>query len=147
MVDRFPGERRDIVPHVAFAVNGAGVVAAAAFAGIGLVRRGFANPKASEVALAKYWSASSAVRTWALTCCLGWAAARSKHPSAELLAVAGLVQLGDAALGSWQRNPRMATLPALMGVVHLASAAWLRGVARNRSRACERCGLTGHGGH
>ena len=79
------------------------------------------------MALVRYWSASSAVRTWALTGYLGWAATRGKQPSAELLTVAGLIQLGDAALGVWQRNPRMATLPALMGVVHLAGAAALRG--------------------
>jgi len=46
--------------------------------------------------------------------------------SPELLTVAGLVQLGDSALGIRQRNASMTLAPAAMGLVHLASARVLR---------------------
>lgn len=49
-------------------------------------------------------------------------AARDVPPAPELSAAAGLVQLGDAGLGVWQRNLPMAVLPAVLGVFHLASA-------------------------
>ncbi|MDQ2811633.1 MAG: hypothetical protein M3Z75_07070 [Actinomycetota bacterium] len=47
---------------------------------------------------------------------------RQRRLSPELLTVAGLVQLGDSALGIRQHNPRMTLAPALMGIVHLATA-------------------------
>ncbi len=39
--------------------------------------------------------------------------------------MAGLVQHGDSALGVQQRKPDMTLAPAVMGVLHLASARWL----------------------
>jgi len=66
------------------------------------------------------------VRTWAITAPILAEITRGGRPSPELLTVAGLVQLGDAALGVWQGNASMAVLPAAMGVIHLRSA---RGLA------------------
>jgi len=39
--------------------------------------------------------------------------------------MAGLVQHGDSALGTQQRKPDMTLAPAVMGLLHLASARWL----------------------
>jgi hypothetical protein len=103
-------------------INGLGIAAAAVFAGAGVARPGYSKPRASPESLTAFWAASSAVRTWALT--LGYLAplARGERPSSDLLRVAGLVQVGDSAIGIWQRNPRMAVFPALMGFAHLRGA-------------------------
>lgn len=113
---------RDGLALLARATNGLGIAAAAVFAGAGVARPNYSKPPASAKSLIAFWSASSAVRTWALT--LGYLTplARGERPSSDLLRVAGLVQLGDSALGIWQRNPRMAVFPALMGLVHLRCA-------------------------
>ena len=103
-------------------VNGLGIAAAAAFATTGLVRPNFDQPAATVTPLTRFWAASSAVRTWSVAAPLLIACARARRPAPELLTVAGLVQLGDCALGIWQRNPRMAVMPAAMGLVHLTSA-------------------------
>ncbi|MFI1919450.1 hypothetical protein [Nocardia sp. NPDC020380] len=42
-----------------------------------------------------------------------------------VLAVAGLAQLGDAALGARQRNMPMAATCVALAAVHLATATWL----------------------
>lgn len=67
-------------------------------------------------------AASSAVRTCGFTAPLLVGFARGGRPAPQLLVAAGIVQLMDAGLGLWQRNPPMAVLPAAMGLVHLASA-------------------------
>ena len=103
--------------------NFAGVAAAAAFAARGLRRPDFVRPGAGVDPLTEFWAASSAVRTWALAGpLLGGLVTGRAAP--ELLAVAGLVQLGDSALGAWQRKADMTVAPAVMGLVHLATA-WL----------------------
>jgi len=65
------------------------------------------------------------VRTCAVTAPLLGSVLLRGRAAPELLAVAGLVQLGDSALGVWQRKPDMTLAPAVMGVLHLASARWL----------------------
>ncbi len=103
-------------------LNGLGIAAAAAFATTGLARPDYVRPAVSVSSLARFWSAASAIRTWSLAGPLLTALARDSRSAPELLTVAGLVQLGDSALGLWQRNPRMAVFPAAMGLVHLRSA-------------------------
>ena len=114
--------RRDRARSAALVVNGLGVAAAAAFATTGLARPDFPRPAESVSSLTRFWSAAAAVRTWSLAAPLLIALVRTRRPAPELLTVAGLVQLGDSALGIWQRNPRMAVFPAAMGLVHLTSA-------------------------
>ena len=110
------------------ALNAAGATAAAAFAALGTARPGYIGREKSPDAPAGFWAASSAIRTWAITIPLLAALVRPGRLSPELLTVAGLVQLGDSALGIRQHNPRMTIAPALMGIIHLASA---RQVARS----------------
>ena len=105
-----------------FTVNGLGIAAAAAFATAGLARPNHGGPAAAVSSPARFWAAASAVRTWSVAAPLLLALVRDRRAAPELLTVAGLVQLGDSALGIWQRNPRMAVLPAAMGLVHLGSA-------------------------
>jgi len=54
-------------------------------------------------------------------------------PSPQLVAAAGMVQLGDAVLGLRQRNVFMSVAPAVMGVIHLVTAR-----ALSRSSGTER---------
>jgi len=108
------------------AVNALGLTAAAVFAAVGVRRPGHGQPGSVTSPLTGFWAASSAVRTWAVTAPLLVGTIRGGRPAPQLLVVAGLVQLGDAALGAHQRNPRMTTLPAVMGLIHLASARLLR---------------------
>ena len=107
------------------ALNAAGTVAAAAFAAFGAARPSYIDRQEDPNSPAGFWAASSAVRTWAIAVPLLTALARQRRPSPELLTAAGLVQLGDSALGIRQHNPRMTVAPALMGIVHLATARWL----------------------
>lgn len=65
------------------------------------------------------------MRTWAVTGPLLVGMARGGRPAPQLLLAAGLIQVMDAGLGVWQRNPPMAVLPAAMGLVHLGTAAIL----------------------
>ena len=115
------------VPRSLLAVNAVGAAAAAVFATVGVVRPAFARPDVPVSPLARFWAASSAIRTWALIGPLLAGMARRTPPSAELLRAAGLVQLLDAGLGVQQRNPPMTVLPAVMGTVHLISANILTG--------------------
>ena len=102
-------------------INGAGAAAAAVFAAAGLARPAYGQAGTPPDSLAEFWAASSAVRTWAITVPL-LGGLLTGRPAPHLLTVAGLVQLGDSALGIRQRNPRMTLAPAAMGLVHLASA-------------------------
>ena len=104
------------------ALNAVGAAAAAAFAALGAARPGYVDQEKFPDALAGFWAASSAVRTWAITIPLLAALARPGRASPELLMAAGLVQLGDSALGIRRHDPRMAIAPALMGIIHLATA-------------------------
>lgn len=123
MADPRPDRRgRDRGRSAVLLVNGVGIAAAAAFATTGLARPNYARPAASVSSLTRFWSAASAVRTWSLAAPLLIALVRERRSAPELLRVAGLVQLGDSALGIWQRNLRMAVVPAAMGLVHLKSA-------------------------
>lgn len=104
------------------AVNAVGAAAAAAFAAIALARPDYVQSDSSSNSLTEFWVASSAVRTWAITAPLLAGIIRGGSPAPELLTAAGLVQLGDSALGAWQGNASMAVFPAAMGLVHLRSA-------------------------
>ncbi len=107
--------------------NGMGIVAAAVFAAEGFRRPNYVVPTEPVTPLAEFWAASSAVRTCALAGPLVVALARRASGACSgLLVAAGLVQLGDAALGVRQRNLAMTGAPAIMGVVHLVSARVLR---------------------
>ncbi len=116
------GRRSDRACRAVLVVNGLGIAAAAAFATVGLARPNYGRPAASVSSLTRFWSAASAVRTWSLAAPLLIALVRGRRPAPELLRHAGMVQLGDSALGIWQRDPRMAVFPAAMGLVHLRSA-------------------------
>ncbi len=103
--------------------NGLGAVAAAAFAAVGVRQPGYVDSAERVTPLAEFWTASSAVRTWALAGPLVFALTRPDSGSRSgLLLAAGLVQCGDAALGVRKRNPGMTVAPAIMGAVHLVSA-------------------------
>lgn len=104
------------------ALNALGAGASLGFAVRGLLRPAYVQPSSGSTPLAAFWAASSAVRTACVTVPLLGSMLLRGRVSPELLAVAGSVQLGDAALGVWQRKPDMAMAPALMGLVHLASA-------------------------
>lgn len=109
------------------AANAVGASASAVFAVVGLVRPGYVHPGyvhpgSSVSPLAKFWAASSAGRTLAITGPLLFGIAHGGRPAPPLLVTAGIVQLMDAGLGVWQRNAPMAVLPATMGLVHLATA-------------------------
>jgi len=103
-------------------VNAAGAVAAGVFAGIGAARPSSVHGGTTSSPPADFWAASSAVRTWAVTVPLLAGLAQQGRPAPQLLVVAGLIQLGDSALGAWQRKPDMTVAPAVMGLIHLASA-------------------------
>ncbi len=104
------------------AVNAVGVTAAAVFAAVGVRRPGHVQPGSVTSPLTGFWAGSSAVRTWAVTGPLLVGILRGGRSAPQLLVVAGLVQVGDAALGVRQHNRPMTVLPAVMGVIHLASA-------------------------
>lgn len=106
------------------ALNGAGATAAAIFAAVGLIQPSYVEAGASSTptSLTGFWAASSAVRTWAVTIPLLGGLALTGRPAPQLLTVAGLVQLGDSALGIRQRNLAMTLAPGAMGLLHLASA-------------------------
>ncbi len=104
-------------------LNGVGIIAAGAFATAGVRRPGYIAAGEPVTPLAQFWSASSGVRTWALAVPLLLALIRPAAPSRPgLLVAAGLVQLGDAALGMQRRDAAMTAAPAVMGAVHLVSA-------------------------
>lgn len=100
-------------------VNAAGLLVASIYAAAGL--RAAGRPGRRSTSRKAFWAAASAVRTWSVAGPLLVGLVRSR-PSPALLAVAGLVQLGDAAIGCRRRVPGMATAPAIMGIVHLATA-------------------------
>ena len=104
------------------ALNIAGATAAAGFAARGVRAPGFVRPDETVTPLARFWATSSAVRTWSTTIPLVAALVSGHRAAPALLAVAGAVQLGDSALGIWQRKPDMTAAPAVMGTVHLVSA-------------------------
>lgn len=105
-------------------LNGAGALIAAGFAGAGLARPSIAESKADAEpnTLSQFWAASSAIRTWAITGPLLGSLLTRRGPSPQIVIAAGIVQLGDAALGVRQRNTFMTIAPAVMGVIHLITA-------------------------
>ena len=111
--------------HGLLALNAVGATASAAFAVRGLRRPDYVQPSQPVTSLTSFWAASSAVRTWAVTVPLVGSVLLRARAAPTLLTVAGVVQLGDCALGVWQRKPGMTLAPAVMGLVHLASARWL----------------------
>jgi hypothetical protein len=119
--------RRPTIRTALLVLNGAGAVVAAGFAGAGLARPSIADPAHLEEPdrLARFWAASSAIRTWAVCGPLLFALLSRREPSPQILAAAGIVQLGDAVLGVRQGNAFMTIAPALMGGVHLATARML----------------------
>ena len=107
-------------------MNGVGILVASAFSAQGLAKPNFAEPDQPVTRLARFWAASSAVRTWSLALPL-LVGLVGRRPAAQILTTAGLVQIGDSALGIWQRNPQMAIAPGVMGTIHLISARLLAG--------------------
>lgn len=109
-------------------LNGVGALVAAGFAAAGLARPSIAEPRsdAEPNTLIEFWSASSAIRTWAITGPLLAALLTRRGPSPQLVTAAGIVQVGDAVLGLRQRNTGMTIAPAVMGVIHLTTARVLR---------------------
>lgn len=105
-------------------LNGAGALVAAGFAAAGLARPSIADPGSDgrPSRLTGFWAASSAVRTVAITGPLLAELVTRRGPSPQLLTAAGIVQLGDAALGVRQGNAFMTIAPAVMGGIHLATA-------------------------
>ena len=124
-----PAARRVIVT-----VNAAGAVVAAAFAARGLARPDYVHPGSASTPTTRFWAASSAVRTWAVTVPLLTDVIADRRPQRHLLIAAGLVQLGDSVLGLWQRKAAMAVAPAIMGAIHLASARRLRTADKGETR-------------
>lgn len=122
MAERTTSARR--IKTTLLVLNGAGAVVATGFAGAGLARPSIALPGSAERPnrLTEFWAASSAVRTWAITGPLLVALVTRREASPQILTAAAIVQLGDAALGLRQRNTFMTVAPAVMGVVHLATA-------------------------
>lgn len=120
-----PGRR---VRTTLLVLNGVGALIATGFAGAGLARPSIAEPSsdAEPNTLTGFWSASSAIRTWAITGPLLAALLTRRGPSSQLVTAAGIVQLGDAVLGLRQRNTGMTIAPAVMGVIHLVTARVLR---------------------
>ncbi|MGI8760946.1 MAG: hypothetical protein ACR2LF_06590, partial [Jatrophihabitantaceae bacterium] len=104
-------------------LNGVGALIAAGFAAAGLARPSIAEPRsdAEPNTLIEFWSASSAIRTWAITGPLLAALLTRGGPSPQLVTAAGIVQVGDAVLGLRQRNTGMTIAPAVMGVIHLTT--------------------------
>lgn len=102
--------------------NAVGATASAAFAARGVIRPEYVRPAQAGSPLTSFWAASSAVRSWAIAVPLVGSVVITGRAAPELLVVAGLAQLGDSALGIWQRKPDMTVAPAAMGLVHLASA-------------------------
>lgn len=112
---------RPVARVVLLAANALGVMIASGFSARGLRTPNFGEPDQPSSPLARFWAASSAVRTWSLAIPVLEGLVRGR-PVPGLLATAGLVQLGDSALGVWRRNRQMAIAPAVMGAVHLVSA-------------------------
>lgn len=102
--------------------NGVGAAAAAVFAAAGMARPDYVEADPSSTSLSEFWATSSALRTWAITVPLLRELVLKRRPTPQLLIAAGLVQLGDSALGIRQHNPSMTLAPEAMGIVHLASA-------------------------
>lgn len=103
------------------AVNGIGMLVASSFSARGFVSPNFAEPEQPSTPLARFWSASSAVRTWSIAVPMLAGLARQR-PVGGMLVTAGLVQLGDSALGISRRDLQMTIAPAIMGAIHLVSA-------------------------
>jgi hypothetical protein len=106
-------------------LNGAGALIATGFAAAGLARPSIAEPQSGG-------AASSAVRTFAITGPLLTSLLTHRGPSPQILTAAGIVQLGDAALGLRQRNTFMTLAPAVMGAIHLITARALSAEAGHR---------------
>lgn len=94
-------------------------------------RASIAEPRsdAGPNTLTGFWSASSAIRTWAITGPLLAALLTRRGLSPQLVTSAGIVQLGDAVLGLGQRNTVMTIAPAAIGIIHLITARVLRAEA------------------
>lgn len=106
-------------------LNGVGALVATGFAAAGLVRPAVAERRSDTKtdSVTEFWAASSAIRTLAITGPLLATLLTRRGPSGgQIVAAAGIVQLGDAALGLRQRNPFMAIAPAVMGTIHLITA-------------------------
>ena len=112
-------------------LNGAGALIATGFAAAGLARPTIAQPQsgAETNTLTRFWAASSAIRTFAVTGPLLTSLLTQRGPTPQLVSAAGIVQLGDALLGLRQRNLFMTLAPAAMGAIHLVTARALRAEA------------------
>lgn len=108
------------------AANGLASLISAGFCIAGMIRPGFVLPKGMAVNGGTHLYANAygarAIPLAAVT--LALFAMGDRSTVAPVLAVAGLAQIGDSAIGVQQRNRGMAISAGLLGVLHLASAWW-----------------------
>ncbi|MER6068241.1 hypothetical protein ABT187_05165 [Streptomyces sp. NPDC001817] len=114
------------VQTVLIAANGLASLASAGFCVAGMFRPGLALPEGMAVNGGTHLYANAygarAIPLAAVTLALLGMGDRSAV--APVLAVAGLAQIGDSAIGVQQRNKGMTICAGLLGVLHLASAWW-----------------------
>ncbi|MFE0508428.1 hypothetical protein [Streptomyces sp. NPDC058964] len=114
------------VRAVLVAANSLASLTSAGFCIAGMIRPGLALPKGMAVNGGTHLYANAygarAIPLAAVT--LALFAVGDRSTVAPVLAVAGLAQTGDFAIGLQQRNNGMAISAGLLGVLHLASAWW-----------------------
>jgi hypothetical protein len=116
------------VQAVLIAANGLASLTSAGFCIAGMIRPGLALPEGTAVNGGTHLYANAygarAIPLAAVT--LALFALDDSSAAAPVLAVAGLAQIGDSAIGIQQRNRGMAISAGLLGVLHLASARWFQ---------------------
>ncbi|MGW7386123.1 hypothetical protein [Streptomyces sp. NPDC054794] len=114
------------VQAILIAANGLASLTSAGFCIAGMARPGLALPKGMAVNGGTHLYANAygarAIPLAAVT--LALFAMGDRSTVAPVLAIAGLAQIGDSAIGVQQRNKGMAICASLLGVLHLASAWW-----------------------
>ncbi|MFE7191472.1 hypothetical protein [Kitasatospora sp. NPDC057541] len=120
--------RHDALPRSLVVANTTGTLLSTAFCVAGLVDPGLALPHGSAVTDGvRLYAQAYAARTLPLGAALvhQLLVSRTKRGLLPLLTVAGVVQIGDVAIGLTTRNPGMAVGAGALAVLHLASAARL----------------------
>ncbi|MGJ5754445.1 hypothetical protein FB563_2615 [Streptomyces puniciscabiei] len=116
------------VEAVLMVTNGLASLVSAGFCIAGMIRPGLALPQGMTVNGGTHLYANAygarAIPLAAVTLALFVLGDRSTV--APVLAIAGLAQTGDCAIGVQLRNKGMAVCAGLLGVLHLASAWWFR---------------------
>jgi hypothetical protein len=120
------------------ALNAASAVISAVFGVIALVDPS-ANPGASDALShdARFYAAMYGVRAVPIAAAVCWLALADRHTGPRrlipVLALAGVVQVGDAIVGTVAHVPGMAVGATVAAVIHLGSAALLRRNMRSSS--------------